>query len=475
MLIRRAEVWNQGIADVRIDNGVVTAVGALEPQGDEAVHEARGGALLPGLHDHHIHLAALAARRTSVVCGPPDVLDQAGLALVLARPGTGWIRGIGFHESVTGGHLPDRAMLDSFVAERPLRLQHRGGRMWLLNSMALDALLASASPPTGLEREGRGFTGRLFEEDAWLQQALGSQPPDLHDIGQELAARGVTGATDMSPRNDAVMAAHFAGQAAQGMLPQRLVLAGTRALAEAPQDGWALGPLKLHLHEAALPDFDEAAALIASGHAQARAVAVHCVSEVELVFTLALLEHCGTLPGDRIEHASIASPDLVARMAKLGLQACVQPHFIFERGDRYLRDVELRHQPDLYRLQSLLDAGIGLAGGSDAPYGNANPWHAMAAAVERRTSGGAVIGGGEALAPEQALALYLADPLDLTRQRCVSPGTPADLCLLDRDWAAARGCLADVNIAATWISGQLVHQSIDQPPLERLSRADPPA
>src|SRR6185436_2110020 len=114
--------------------------------------------------------------------------------------------------------------------------------------------------------------------------------------------------------------------------------------------------------------------------------------------------------GDRIEHASVASPGLVARMAVLGLAVCVQPHFVAERGDRYLADVEPRHHADLYRLRSLIDASLPLAGGSDAPFASADPWQAMAAAITRTTAEERVFGADEALTPEQALALYLADP-----------------------------------------------------------------
>lgn len=465
MLIRDAEVWKAGRCDVRIAGSTIAALGTLEPRPDEQVIDARGGALLPGLHDHHIHLAGLAARKASVDCGPPEVTDIESLRRALTRPGSGWIRGIGFHESVTEDALPDAAALDALIAHRPLRLQHRTGRMWLLNSLALDELLERADAPPGLERRDGRFTGRLFDEDAWLQQALGSTPPDLGDVSRELATFGVTGATDMSPRNDPVMAAHFTQQRKSGTLAQSLVLAGSLALAEAEPAGWRLGPLKLHLHEAALPDFDEAVAFVKAGHAQSRQLAVHCVTEVELVFTLALLEESRTLPGDRIEHVSVASPDLVVRMADLGLQTCVQPHFIRERGDRYLTDVEPRHHGDLYRLRSLRDASLVMAGGSDAPYGSADPWLAMASAVDRRTASGATIGPDETLPPEEALALYLADPCDLARQRTIAPGEPADLCLLDRPWAAARARLLSQDVAATWISGRLIHQRVDQAPV----------
>lgn len=476
MLIRDAEVWTDHArpvrGDVRIEQDRIAAIGYLPPRPGERVIDARGGLLLPGLHDHHIHLPALAARRSSVECGPPQVVDAEGLARALRLPGSGWLRGIGFHESVLGGMLPDAAALDRFVADRPLRLQHRTGRMWLLNSMALDRLLALAPPPPGLERKGGRFTGRLFDEDDWLRRALGSTPPDLADVSADLARRGVTGATDMSPRNDPDVAQHFAAQVADGRLLQRPVLAGSLALAEAGQQGWRLGPLKLHLHESALPDFDGTLALIHAGRDQGRALAVHCVTEVELVFTLALLEAAGAVAGDRIEHVSVASPDLVARMHALGLAACVQPHFIAERGDRYLADVEPRHHADLYRLRSLRDAGVPLAGGSDAPYGDADPWKSMTAAVSRRTSAGAVIGADEALSPEDAVALYLADPLDLSRQRRIDVDERADLCLLAQPWSEVRDRLESAHIVATIAGGRLIHDGIDQAPFERLARRD---
>ena len=105
-----------------------------------------------------------------------------------------------------------------------------------------------------------------------------------------------------------------------------------------------------------------------------------------------------------------------------------------------------------------------IAGGSDAPFGSPDPWASMAAAVSRRTPTGRLIGPVEALTPEEAIALYLQDPLDLTRERRIEPGAPADLCLLDRCWASARGNLSAGAVRATWISGKLIHDAVDQAP-----------
>jgi predicted amidohydrolase YtcJ len=470
MLIRGAEVWRGGIADVQITGTRIAAVGALTPLPGEAVIDAGGGALLPGLHDHHIHLAALAAKDASVMCGPPEVTDDAGLAAALARPGVGWLRGIGYHESVAG--MLDRAMLDRLVSDRPVRIQHRSGRMWFLNSMALDELLRRAPPPLGLDLT----TGQLFDEDNWLRVTLGSAPPDFRAVSRQLSAMGVTGITDMSPANDRVMAAHFDAEQVAGRLSQQVVLAGSLALADGTfGTRLALGPAKLHLHEAAFPDLDEAIIFARRTHSQGRAFAVHCTTEAELVFALATLDASGTVPGDRIEHAGVAPDTLVSEMVRMGLQAVSQPHFIAERGDRYAVDVEPRDVPSLYRLRAFLDAGIALAAGSDAPYGDADPWASMAAAVSRRTYGGLTLGGHEALTPDEAVALWLSDPLDLTRERKIEPGAPADLCLLDFNWAAARTRLSAVDVRMTVIDGRIVHNRIDQAPVEGRSRPDPPS
>lgn len=474
MLIRNADIWQQGPGDVRVDGGTITAIGSLTPAPGEAVIDADGGLLIPGLHDHHIHLAALAVSRASIFCGPPQVMDETALARALARPGTGWLRAVGYHESVAG--MLDAAQLDRLAPDRPIRIQHRSGRMWFFNSLALDLLLKQAPPPPGLERIAGQWSGRLFDEDAWLRTALPSQPPCFAAISATLAQMGVTGITDMSPGNDPVMAAHFTREQKAGRLMQNCVLAGRLDLAEAAfGDRLELGSFKLHLHDAALPDFDETVTSLCAAHEQGRGVATHCTTEGELVFALAALDIAGTAAGDRIEHGGIAPDHLVAEMQRMNLRIVSQPHFIAERGDQYLRDVPMRDHRFLYRLAAFHRAGLVLAGGSDAPFGSCDPWAAMRAAVARRTAAGAVIEETEALSPEQALTLYLGDPHCLEKQRGIAIGQRADLCLLDRSWARARSRLLAEDVRLTMIGGSIVHDRVNQAPVERDIGADPAA
>jgi predicted amidohydrolase YtcJ len=443
MLIRNAEIVGSGIADLHIAGGKIVEIGReLSAAPGEDSIDAGGNALLPGLHDHHIHFLAFAASFSSVRCGPPQVTtaDELVRALRTASGGPGeWIRGIGYHESVAGDI--DRTWLDRAMPDRPVRVQHRGGRLWIVNSLGLELL----NSPSSL--------GRLFDSDAWLRERLGNTPPPLGPASRYLASRGVTGFTDATPTNSADELAIFSNAISKGELLQSVLMMGSDKLA----DSATRGATKIHLREAVLPPLDETTARIVRSHAVRRPVAVHCVTLTELIFTLAAFQDAGTIAGDRIEHAGVTPAEAIPSIAEMGLTVVTQPNFIAERGDAYLRDVDPADHDSLYRLREFLDAGIPLGGGTDAPFGGADPWAAMAAAVSRRTEGGRIIGAGEALTPEQALALFLGDPHSPGGPaRTIGADVDADLCLIDRPWDAARQDLGAVEVAMTMRSGRVV-------------------
>jgi hypothetical protein len=329
--------------------------------------------------------------------------------------------------------------------------------MWFFNSLGLDRVLARAAAPPELERINGCYTGRLFDGDVWLKQALGSEPPSFRAVGSMLGRVGVTGLTDMSPANDARMAMHFSAELRTQSLPQGVMLAGALSLSERDMgNGMQLGPAKLHLHEAHLAPLDDVISFVRSAHEAGRPVAVHAATELELVYALSAVNEAGVMAGDRIEHASVAPDSAVNEISRMGLAVVTQPQFVYERGDRYLAEVHESAWPHLYRLRAFLNAGVSLAGGTDAPFGGYDPWSAMAAAVSRRTRGGACIGGSEALTPEQALDLYLRDPADMSRRRRLVVGMSADLCLLDRPWSEARRSLSAGHVCACFIRGRRV-------------------
>lgn len=465
-MIRQAEWAGTGVCDLLVEAGRICRVAPSLPDIPGAVVvEARGAALMPGLHDHHLHLTSLAAALDSVRCGPPQVKDAAELAARLrqadqAGDASRWIRGIGYHPSVAGEI--DRHWLDQHVPSRPIRVQHRSGRLWILNSKALEALEALGPVPADapLEQQAGQWTGRLYDADGWLRERLAHDWPSLHDVSRQLAQRGITSVTDATPDNGALTVDRFRAQQHCGALLQDVLLLGDESLAGCHSDNaLRIGPLKLHWHEAHLPAFDEAVERIRRSHASGRPVAIHCVTVVELLFALNAIECAGALAGDRIEHASVAPDEALAMICELGVRVITQPHFVHERGDAYLRDVEPQDQPSLYRLRSWVEAGVPLAGGSDAPFGGFDPWAAMDAAVRRRTASGAVLGAHEALEARAACDLFLSeadDPGGPPRRLAV--GGEATLCLLDRNWAAAQSSLRSVGVVLTLLRGRVLWQ-----------------
>ncbi len=453
------------IVDVRCAQGRIVEVGPSLHRGKGATQLAGGGAaLLPGLHDHHIHLYALAALCNSVQCGPPGVTNLAQLQQALrAEQGTSWLRGVGYHETVAGDL--DRRQLDHLHADRPLKIQHRSGKLWMVNSRAAQLLSLDAHvglPGIELDAAGRP-NGRLFRLDHWMREqqttAGSASMPSLARVSRRLASFGVTGVTDATPDNSCFSIAQFASAAACGELLQSVRVMGGDDLPNIDCAQIQRGERKVMLDETALPDWDELRSMFEGAHHAGRAVAVHCVTPTELVLTLSVLRAVGVHPGDRIEHAALVPDEILPLLREVGVRVITQPGFIHERGEQYLQAVAHAEHDDLYRCHTLLAQGIPLAGSTDAPYGDPDPWAAMRAAVARRSRTGEPLGLAERLSPEQALALFTSaadDPGGASR--AVAVGEIADLCLLDCDWREARQRLCSTDVRATLRAGKLIYQ-----------------
>ncbi len=460
LVIERAELDGR-LVHVLIENGVVAHIGD-DPGGHDGERiDAGGGALLPGLHDHHIHLLATAASMASV-----DVADSPTLESALAAaPGDGWVRVVGYHESLFGPL--DRFVLDRIEPDRPVRVQHRSGMMWILNSAALRALDAPLPPGAG-RGPGGELDGTFLREDEWLRtHVAGTEQLRFDGLSDRLRRCGIVGVTDMTPVSTTadlgVLAAAVSSMHAAGFHLD--VTAATSAalcdvIAPAPL---RLGPVKVLADEDALPDFDDLVEWITSAHAHSRSVAVHCVTRAVLAFVLAAFEVAGTRPRDRIEHGAVVPPELAESIRSLGLIVITQPAFVHARGEQYRRDVDSADLPHLWPCASLLEEGIAVGTSTDAPFGPLDPWLAMDVAISRRTREGGVLGARERIGAAAAMSMWLTTANDpVGRPRAVRPGSPARVCLLDRRLADALASPADVRVVRT-IASDLGGRSLGDP------------
>ena len=83
MIIKNAEV-NGIIKDILLEKCLLlkSIIISLEAN----FYDAKGDALIPGLHDHHIHLNSTAVAINSVICGPPDVSNEIELIEKIKSP-----------------------------------------------------------------------------------------------------------------------------------------------------------------------------------------------------------------------------------------------------------------------------------------------------------------------------------------------------------------------------------------------------
>ena len=478
LLIRNAAVQGRSGMDVRVGPHTILAVGqGLRPEPGEHVIDGEGGALIPGLHDHHVHLRSTVAARGSVdvaAVKSPAEFDRV-VAAAAAAAAAGWVRVIGWHEQAAGAL--GRTRLDALAGPVPVRVQHRGGAMWVLNSAALDRVGAADSDLPGVERDERGEpTGRLLRLDGWLRERLQPDPgrdafaAGLARYATECVRRGVTGWTDATPDRDPDDADEFSRLSAARVFRQRLVLMAPsdEAPAERHPAGAAtagthrvtLGPVKVMLDDIALPAPDRLATIVQAVHASGRAVAIHCVTAEQIIVAASAAALAGP-PGpacagpDRIEHAAIVPPGYAHHLARLGLAVVTQPGFIAARGDSYKRDIAPAEQAWLYPVASLIRAGVTVAASTDVPFGPDDPWDCIAAAVTRRAPNGHVLSPGERVAARTALKMFLAAPDDVRRTRTISPGQPADLCLLHCPLTEALATPSAASIRAVITAGRL--------------------
>lgn len=139
----------------------------------------------------------------------------------------------------------------------------------------------------------------------------------------------------------------------------------------------------------------------------------------------------------RIEHCGMLRPDLLQRLARLGVVAVPQPGFGYYLGDAYLRNFSDEWLALAYPTRAWLERGIAVAFSSDAPVIPPDPWVGIQAAVLRRTRTGQPFGPQQRVDTLEALRLYTAGGayahFEEDRKGRIAPGFLADLVVVDRD------------------------------------------
>lgn len=469
---------------------------------DARVHDLAGRILCPGFIDahHHLCLAALEPRWADARSARSmDELAQLLVAQAADEPETPWVRAAGWTDLRTG-FVPDRRQLDALGLDRPVLVAHYSLHQGVTDSRGLEALGIGEhhrDPDGGaLGRDGDGSLNGLLIERAWSEAHRRSLAPysdpdrwaeHIEVAARSLLASGITAVHDTAcppGAEDAYRTLARDRRLAVSVLgcphPEALLAPADHRRLEGPPTGegdesFRIGPLKLFADggvEPAIEDHlkgapfvfgrlfaglgEDAEAAVARGFR----LAVHALGNRGLEATLEAFAAIGRrLPGVdhrfRVEHACLASPLQLRRLAELGGVAVVQPGFLSHMGgqiDNMVLD-DARWLP----FGDVARAGVIMAASSDCPCTFDEPLRTTWHGVTRLTSTGAVFEPEQSLSYEDWLRAYTAGAAYAGGQEAergtLAPGLRADLVVLD----GALDPADPPSIAEVWVEGRLVH------------------
>jgi predicted amidohydrolase YtcJ len=478
---------------IAVAGGTILALGPyseLKPLVGPRTHLIRlaGRVVAPGLIDSHLHFLEAASAAAGLSLWRCRQLDDlmADLRVAAGRtPPGNWLRAFGCDEALLAGRRgPTRAELDAAVPKNPLRLRHQTLHASWLNSRAIAALGLEApdfKPPEGavLMRDATGrLSGLVAGMESYISRRLPRvTPAELESrarlFSRELAAAGVTAFTDATVRNGpeevALMARMVSGRAVGQRVAMMLGAPHLNALDQAARAAQPAGItlVAVKFIESPRTDYRPIAQWVQRARQAGLDSAFHCTELEELELALNSLETVarGMPPAAdggpvfRIEHGGVITPEHLKRLKVLGAWVVTNPGFSYYRGAKYATEPGLL--PYLYRARSLLDAGIEIAGATDAPVTPARPLLAISAAATRVSIEGYEIGLHERIPIEQGFRLFTTQAARLARINAgdIALGRLADLIVLPRDPMRLKAAeLMNLPVDITIVGGRVVFE-----------------
>ena len=491
----------------------------VNPGVGEAMIDLEGRAVLPGLADAHAHLSILAEARLaldlSAAVSEDDVARMVAEAARRTRakasgsPRGEWITGRGWNETRwPGARRPTRASLDRAAPDHPVALVRVDGHATWVNSVALAiaGITRSTGDPSGglVVKDARGEpTGILIDMAQDIVRRIVPKPSTdrfdaaVRDVIGECLAKGLTGIHEMGA--DLYALAAYRRLVERGDFPFRdyVAVRGREAWSayrergpEVLGDGHVVvGALKLWLDGALgsrgaalhacygddpgntgllLLPLDEVERRTREAAARGFQTCVHAIGDRANTLTLDVFESVlGSLPPGqrfRVEHAQILTAADIPRFARLGVLPSMQPTHCTSD----MRWAAERLGPDrlegAYAWRSLLATGTIIAGGSDFPVEDANPFHGIHAAVTRRPREGDDPGWQphQRMTRAEAIRSFTTWNAYASRQEedlgTLEPGKRADLVVLSDDvFSCAEARIQDIAPVLTMVGGDIVY------------------
>ena len=495
------------------------ASGAMARRGPSTkVVDLGGRTVIPGMVDAHMHVAGLGDALHIVDLTGTTSYDEV-VARVTARaqqvPKGQWVLGRGWDQNDWGDtRFPTHDKLSAAVPDHPVYLVRVDGHAGLANLKAIQAagVTASTQDPSGghLERTADGSPAGVFVDNAQglVRRAIPRPTRDdvkrsILDAVKDMQRWGLTGAHDAG--SGATELDVYEELAKSGQLGFRV---NAMISDNAPTiDAWfkrgalldgydgtlwvhsiklyadgALGSRGAALLEPYRDD-PKNIGLLVSAPAHIQDVAARALKAGFQVNTHAIGDRGNRLVLDayeaalkasptadhrfRVEHAQILNFDDIPRFAALGVIPSMQSSH--QTSDMYWAEARLGAGRLLgaYAWRSLLNTGVVVPNGSDAPVEQVNPLISFHSAVSRQDARDWPPGGwypAERMTREEALKSMTIWPAYAAFQEKVlgslTPGKYADFTVLDQDiMRCPPELILRTKVLQTWVGGTRVYEA----------------
>ncbi|HEY0382589.1 MAG TPA: amidohydrolase, partial [Candidatus Elarobacter sp.] len=474
--------------------------------------------VLPGLIDAHLHFIAVGQSLREVDLAHVTSFDEVvrRTAAFAAKSPDAWVVGDGWDQNLWPGKaFPAHDALSAALPQRPVVLYRVDGHALLANAkaMALAGVTATTTDPDGgrILRDAHGAPSGVFIDNA-MQLVMRAIPPPSHEqlVGAGEAALkechrwGVTAIGDPGIGANALAAYEQLARAGRYTLRNHVMLAGSdevliaEHLARGPRPFGndariAVRAIKLYV-DGALGS--RGAALLApysddpsnTGLLRTTQAHVQDVCERALRAGFQLCTHAIGDRGNRvvldayeaalrrvpardhrlrIEHAQVLATADIPRFAQLGVIPSMQTtHQISD-----MAWAQSRLGPDrvhgAYAWRSLLDTGVTIANGTDAPIEAVDSRRTFHSAIARQDETNQPAGGWyprQRMTRDEALksmTIWAARACFLEHDAgSISPGKYADFTVLDQDWMRAEPeRIMAARVLATYSSGKPVYEA----------------
>lgn len=479
--------------------------------------DAKGGTILPGFIDAHLHLSVMAEMAMQLDVSPEAVSSFEEIKQMIKDeanrvPEGQWIRAAGYDDTKLKGKPLTRWDLDEVAPRHPVFITHVAVHWGVTNSLGLSLgglQEDSEDPPggsLGRDSSSHRLNGILYETAAFSYyfEALSPgeviippySPEELHrgvmKVCNKYLKAGITSVHDAltTPRFFQI----YQDLRDMKQLPLRIYglipckyfsLFSDCGLRTGFGDQWlSLGPIKFiadgaiagrtayvkEPYEVAelgsgilLLDEEKIREMILEYHEAGFQVAVHANGDraIEIVldgFEAALRKFPRENHRHRIEHCSLVTDEILNRLKAMHLIAVPFSSYVWHHGEKILPFYGKARAGRIFPHQSFLSAGIRVAGSTDNPCAPYEPLLGIQSCVTRRSKEGELLGENQRLPLAEALKVYTLGSayasFEEERKGSLKPGKLADIAVLKDDITKVPpNEIKDIPVALTMVGG----------------------